>query len=83
MPFDPNYGVVVSIDPEFAEAYFYLGEHYEKLEDYERAKMCFEQTLSSKNSHELADEARAKLQAPRSKAELNSTRENSRSSTRS
>ena len=63
----------ISIDPNFLEAYFYLGEHYENLEDYERAEKCFEHILRSKNDHELAEEARAKLESLRNKDELSHT----------
>ena len=63
----------ISIDPDFLEAYFYLGEHYENLEDYERAEKCFEHILRNQNDHELADEARAKLEALRNQGELSHT----------
>jgi tetratricopeptide (TPR) repeat protein len=69
----------ISIDPEFVEAYFYLGEHYENLEDRERAEMCFEHILRDKSDHELAEEARTKLEALRSQDESSSTHKNLRS----
>src|SRR5262249_16653855 len=53
----------ISIDPEFMEAYFYLGQHYEDLGDNERAERCFEYIVHHKGHHDLVDESRARLEA--------------------
>jgi tetratricopeptide (TPR) repeat protein len=52
---------VISLDPNFLEAYYYLGVVYSRLGDDTRARQLFRQVVERGQGTELAEEARAQL----------------------
>jgi tetratricopeptide (TPR) repeat protein len=51
----------ISLDPNFHEAYLYLGKHYLNLDDTQQAERIFAHLLQQNQASELAEEVRAQL----------------------
>ena len=52
----------IALDPNFHEAYLYLGKHYLNLDDTQQAERIFTHLLSQDQVGELAEDARAQLE---------------------
>ena len=51
----------IALDPNFHEAYLYLGKHYLNLDDTQQAERIFAHLLQQNQASELAEEVRAQL----------------------
>jgi tetratricopeptide (TPR) repeat protein len=63
----------IALDPNFHEAYLYLGKHYLNLDDTQQAERIFTHLLSQGQGGELAEEVRIQLDLIHAKSHLHPT----------
>ena len=63
----------IALDPNFHEAYLYLGKHYLNLEDTQQAERIFAHLLQHNQASELAEEVRAQLELIHSRSHARTT----------